>query len=73
MATCATDNMEGLVLVYERVCFGSLFNYLHEKVSAACLVLVYIQWNSGSYLVPDSTSSQLLTASSRLVYRCARV
>lgn len=34
MATCATDNMEGMVLIFERVYFGSLYNYLHEKVNS---------------------------------------
>ena len=47
MATCATDNMEGMVLIFERVYFGSLYNYLHEKVVADNTT----QQQSNSYLV----------------------
>ncbi|KAL5018487.1 hypothetical protein ScPMuIL_004209 [Solemya velum] len=31
MGACQTDNLDGLVVIYERVSMGSLFNYLHVK------------------------------------------
>jgi len=33
MGLCQTEDLEGLVLVYERVSCGSLYAFLHNKVS----------------------------------------
>jgi len=43
MGLCQTEHLEGLVLVYERVVCGSLYTFLHHKVttySALCLSAV---------------------------------
>jgi len=39
MGLCQTEDLEGLVLVYERVHCGSLYTYLHHKVSL-CYVFI---------------------------------
>jgi len=41
MGLCQTEDLEGLVLVYERVSCGSLYAFLHNKVSnASCCALL---------------------------------
>jgi len=33
MGLCQTEHLEGLVLLYERVACGSLYTFLHHKVT----------------------------------------
>ena len=39
MGVCPTNNLEGLVLLYERVGCGSLFHYLHQRVGSTFLFM----------------------------------
>ncbi|ESO11448.1 hypothetical protein HELRODRAFT_183141 [Helobdella robusta] len=40
MGTCRTDNLENLILVYERVHLGSLYSYLHQKMESMSLLQI---------------------------------
>ena len=42
MGVCQTNNLDGLVLIYERIGHGSLFNFLHQKVTAVLIVFAIV-------------------------------
>ena len=47
MGVCQTSNLDGMILVYERIAGGSLYNYLHQKVCALnSLFSIYDNWHS---------------------------
>ena len=45
MGLCQTEDLEGLVLVYERVHCGSLYTFLHQKVSSLNLLTLVFAVN----------------------------
>ena len=44
MAVCYTNDMDDLVLLYERVDDGSLHTYLYQRVGSAASVLFSTCW-----------------------------
>jgi len=42
LGVCQTDMLDGLVLIYERIGYGSLHNFLYHTVSSHLLGLVAV-------------------------------
>ena len=40
MGVCQSNNLDGLMLIFERIGYGSLFNYLHQKVTPVWIVFI---------------------------------